>query len=183
MTSVEFNNSSEEAKKKGVTWIEGSPYPMPYAPFEPKVLFRLWGNPGEYGAIERDVTDLRFMQRSNQEVLAKIVIERAMRIRTYNENFQNESTEEFKKIILSAHNIIFIGFAFHKQNLDVLGLSPNLLRLETQIYGTAYGLSNQELAEKMEVIRRFINIPSPAIKTLHIYNAWPGFSKEEIYYS
>ena len=148
---------------------------MPYAPFEPKVLFRLWGIQ-EYGAIERDVTDLRFMQRSNQGV-SKIVIERAMRIRTYNENFQNESTEEFKKIITSAHNIIFIGFAFHKQNLDVLGLSPNLLRLETQIYGTAYGLSNQELAEKMEVIRRFLNIPSPAIKTLHIYNAWPGFSR------
>lgn len=178
MSFLEFNNSSDEAKKAKVTWIENSPRPMPYAPFKLEVLFRLWGNPGEYEAIERDLKDLRFTRTSDQDDLAKTVIERAMRIRTYTDNLENEYTSQFKKIIKDMPNIIFIGFAFHKQNLNVLGFGSEMLSWKTKICGTAYGLSNQELAEVKDRIFRYKDLPNSGFSSVFIYNYWDGIGKE-----
>jgi len=178
MTFVEFNYSSDETKKRKITWVDDSPRPMPYKPFQPEVLFRLWGKPGEYGAIHRDLQDLRFTRQEDQDDLAKTVIERALRIKIYKEESPNELTNHFKELITASRNIIFIGFAYHKQNLDVLGLGPNLLSYETNIFGTAYVFSNQEVLEKRDYIRKFINLPNSTHKTIHIYNVWEGFSEE-----
>lgn len=175
----EFNYSSTEDKEVDVTWIEGSPRPMPYKPYDPAILFRLWGGPGEYGATDMDVLTFRFGQESDQLDLAKIIVERAMRIKTYNENFKNEMTTKFRNIIKNAENIIFLGFAFHSQNLKVLGLGPNLISKHTKVYGTAYGLSNPELEEKRQIIRAFIDLPERVQIVVKIYNQWDGLDENK----
>lgn len=178
VTYYQFNHSQDESKRKNAIWIENSPQLMPYSPYEMKVLFRLWGKPGEYGAIEEDLKDLRFIRKSDQCNLAKVVVERAKRIKTYNESSGNELTQSFKETIGEASKIVFIGFGFHKQNLKALGFEPKLMSYRQRIYGTAYGFSSQELEEKIQLVRKSVDLPSSSIKTIHFYNQWQGLGSE-----
>lgn len=69
-------------------------------------------------------------------------------IKTFNEQIEDETAlKEIKTSVKSAENIIFLGFAFHRQNLDLLsvkGLSPHENREAKNIYGTAFKISGSD---------------------------------------
>lgn len=72
------------------------------------------------------------------------------RIKTFTESLDDEDkSEHISTLIKDAETLVFLGFAFHDQNLDLLG--ENVPKQEKQtairrVYGTAYNMSKSDQA-------------------------------------
>jgi len=72
-------------------------------------------------------------------------------IRTYNEGHPDEDVVRIRKTIDEADKIVFLGCAFHNQNLELLfGEAPTQSRAKT-IHGTCFGVSSRR---RDDLIRR-----------------------------
>jgi hypothetical protein len=67
----------------------------------------------------------------------------AKRIRTYTETSQH--AEDVKKLVSNARTIIFLGFGYIEENLELLG-PDQPSRSTVKIYGTAYKISEHDRA-------------------------------------
>ncbi|MBT5868651.1 MAG: hypothetical protein HOH38_07430 [Nitrospinaceae bacterium] len=68
-------------------------------------------------------------------------------IRTYTEQVEDEnSLVRIKRSITNANAIVFLGFAYHPQNMEILK-PDNIKELTTNIFGTAYGISDHGTKE------------------------------------
>lgn len=77
-------------------------------------------------------------------------------IRIIHEDIREEHTELIRGIVQDATMIIFLGFGYHKMNLDRLGI-PELNERQddgNRLWGTAYGLTRNE---KNEIVFRSNN--------------------------
>jgi len=87
------------------------------------------------------------------------LIKLAEQIKTFTEGTNPESSEiiAIRKSTAAAENIVFLGFAYHKQNLILI--SPNSLSPEkfgtTNYYGTALGISDSDCKSINEELRDF----------------------------
>ena len=54
-------------------------------------------------------------------------------------------TEEIIEIVKKAKKIFFLGFGYAEENLTAIGFDQPILSKEQRIYGTALGLTNQEI--------------------------------------
>lgn len=60
-------------------------------------------------------------------------------------NAKASQIESIRKCVQSASNLVFLGFAFHERNLQLLyGTEPSITN-ETKIYGSALGISDSNL--------------------------------------
>ncbi len=78
-----------------------------------------------------------------------------------------------KEQISKAKRIFFLGFGFAKENLEVLGI-PELLTSAQEIYGTAFGLTEKEIASvRMTLSQNFktksSQLKNPRIKNMNCY--------------
>jgi len=93
-------------------------------------------------------------------------------IRTFTEtvNLNDETYKKMYKFITEAERLIFLGFAYHAQNLQLLfqnGFSRNNMnhrerkypttRKPLEIYGTCYGLSDVDRLYVIEKLKRITN--------------------------
>lgn len=76
-------------------------------------------------------------------------------IHTFTERYEEEETlDSIRKTMTSAKIILFLGFAFHKQNMDLL--KPDLSEYTRNIYATAKGISDPNCAMLIaDLSRRF----------------------------
>lgn len=84
-----------------------------------------------------------------EEIERERLLESAKRIKTFTEGTDPESSEiaEIRRTVAAARNVLFLGFAFHKLNMQLLKLSgkrqpfPGISR----VFATAKGISNFDL--------------------------------------
>lgn len=77
------------------------------------------------------------------------------RIRTYTEQIKDASeVEEIREQVSTAGSIVFLGFAFHDQNLDLL--RPKTSQAARNIWGTAYGMSDSDIAVIQQQLLSFL---------------------------
>ncbi len=84
------------------------------------------------------------------------LIKAAEDIRTYSEQVKDKkSLDKIKDIIEVAEAIIFLGFAYHAQNIEILR-PPQKTRIKS-VFGTALGFSDPDLEEVRKLVQKFSN--------------------------
>lgn len=78
------------------------------------------------------------------------LIKLAARIKTYTEKMEEHETIEIKRLIQEADTLIFLGFAFHEQNMRLI--SPQQGSKANRIISTAFGIS----VDNAEVVRQYL---------------------------
>lgn len=89
----------------------------------------------------------------------------------YNNNIkiirEAENTKEVEdaiSLIEKARRIFFLGFGYAKENLDLLKL-PQILKRGVNVYGTAYGLTTNEILKIKNIFRPILDTD---LKYIHI---------------
>lgn len=78
----------------------------------------------------------------------------------YSKNLQiiyderKSKTEEIVELISNAQKIFFLGFGFAEENLAAIGLDRSIFKKEQRIYGTAQGLTEQEIVKNSYRLRK-----------------------------
>jgi len=81
----------------------------------------------------------------------------------YSENLQiiyderDVQTEDLINLISDANKIYFLGFGYAEENLEVLGFNQMILKREQRIYGTAFGMTDQEIRKYSYRLREHNN--------------------------
>jgi len=105
---------------------------------------------GTVGSLWNKNGDITFGKKPNRIDLINL----ALRIKTFSERTNMEGKKDgFQNFIREADRIIFLGFAYHKQNIDLLfdHLNNNdktnnrILSKNIVYYGTGYGISKNDL--------------------------------------
>jgi hypothetical protein len=93
----------------------------------------------------------------------KELLSHANKIKTYTEQFENElATREIRSLIQSASRLVFLGFAFHKQNMDLI--RPEKPARTQRVYASVHGISLSDQTEVHDDIRRLLRTnPAPTI--------------------
>lgn len=82
------------------------------------------------------------------------VIKLGANIRTYTEQVSdNEITAKIENFVQTAETIVFLGFAYHPQNMDLLNLGS--CRPTVRIFGTATAFSNADRDDVVTQLQRF----------------------------
>ena len=115
-----------------------------------------------YGTIDKlwdDRGNLTFGKTPNSEKLISL----AQNIKTFTESVDQEkdSNNRIQYLVERADRIIFLGFAYYEQNLDVLFKHPGTLYVLDKVpisenitcYGTGYGISDKDLGRIRETLR------------------------------
>lgn len=95
------------------------------------------------------------------------LIRLAGQIKTFTEGTDPEESDirEIRNQVANADTLVFLGFAYHKQNLDLLQLSPDLKNSRKRIhcYGTTVNISEADLnviTSELEKLHNAILIPN-----------------------
>lgn len=71
------------------------------------------------------------------------LIQMAESIRTYSEAFEPDSgLSEIKERLKNVDSVVFLGFGFHKQNMELLSIESELNRGSLKCFATRSGISN-----------------------------------------
>ncbi len=88
----------------------------------------------------------------------------APNIKTIYEVEDNPELEEAYTLIREAEHIFFLGFGYAKENLDLLKF-PQILKGGVKVYGTAYGLTPNEILKIKNIFRPILDTD---LKYIHI---------------
>jgi hypothetical protein len=92
-----------------------------------------------YGTMG-NIVSLRYGEKPNEQILVNL----SDKIKTFTESISNEN-QEYENIVsmtCSAEQVVFLGFAYHKQNLTLL--FPDISKTKFHCYGTGLGISDSE---------------------------------------
>jgi len=114
---------------------------------------------GTVGELWNDMGNLTFGETPNPRQLISL----AQNIKTFTESRDQEkdSSNRIQYLVERADRIIFLGFAYYEQNLDVLFKHPGALYVLDGVpisenitcYGTGYGISDNDLDRLRETLR------------------------------
>lgn len=120
-------------------------------------IHRPYGIAGALPWQKDGVADMEFGLGSPNQ-LAKVATE----IRTFTERVQEgEELDAMKSAISSADRIVFLGFAFHRQNVELIGTA---VQPHTHVMGTVHGISGSDVSIISQDLHRFFGV-----------NQTPGF--------
>jgi hypothetical protein len=75
------------------------------------------------------------------------------KIKTFSEtNIENK--EKIQQICTNANKIIFLGFGYHKSNLELLFSDEKNDLIEKEIYGTGLGISDNDIKYLIREVKR-----------------------------
>ncbi|QOG21735.1 hypothetical protein [Bradyrhizobium sp. SEMIA] len=76
-------------------------------------------------------------------------------IKTYTEQIEEQEVlYKMRAAVQEAECVVFLGFAYHKQNMALLE-PPGHERKRKQVYGTAYGMSDSDVSEVADELGSF----------------------------
>ena len=82
------------------------------------------------------------------ELHPESLLENARQIKTFTEGTDPESSEicEIREAVATSTNLLFLGFAFHRLNMQLIGPEPTSMDdiSEKRAFATAYGLSKSD---------------------------------------
>lgn len=88
----------------------------------------------------------------------------ASRIRVYTEQMDERSDlVEMRTALANAKTIVFLGFGFHQQNMQIIDLNSEAARLNADVYATAFGESGPSVETIRDRIQRAL---MPALLTM-----------------
>lgn len=96
----------------------------------------------------------------------------AQKIRTYTEKCETKDVEEIRKLIECSEHIIFLGFAFHPQNMSLL--QPDEIKRyakQKNIYFTSYGMSENDAATINASLKQFFTRHSGGYTAANVTSA------------
>jgi hypothetical protein len=87
---------------------------------------------------------------SEQDVILAATI-----LKTFTEGVDPNSTEidQLRSVVKNANQLVFLGFAYHRLNLDLLIGGPGAIQREGPILGTAHGISSPDREEIVREVR------------------------------
>ncbi len=151
-----------------------------FSPWEPHVLFRLWGEVGTHGMDPRDFDSNRsVLTEEARSEIVKRFIEAAKDIKIYSKVLEAHKSREYLEDLMKAKRIYFLGFGYHEQNLLALGLKKGVLSEDTQILGTAYDMNDREMQDIHSRLAKSIGwknrgFTGPADEVVRLANKWDG---------
>lgn len=102
---------------------------------------------GTVGSLSWQEGDSSTIKEFGGEIQTQQLIQYAQRIRTFTEGAHSEPISYLKSKMKSAERLIFLGFAFHRLNMDLLSLSDTEQfdnSTEIDCYATAYETSKSD---------------------------------------
>ena len=99
------------------------------------------------GGLDR----IEFGAMPNSQSLVKI----AAQIKTFTEGTDPNASnvEKIRNHVKTADRLVFLGFAYHRQNLELLRLSNQRTKRAIRCYGTTFGISDADLEEIMSELQ------------------------------
>jgi len=126
-------------------------------------ILRPYGSVGELAINSAGIPGIPFGSASVD------LLERAAQIKTFTEQVEDEaSLNEISDAIKNAETLVFLGFAFHPQNMELLKSGAGTVASK-RIFATAYGISKSDCEVIENDIEKMIALPSENIKT-HLRN-------------
>lgn len=115
-------------------------------------IIRPYGSVGEWSSTNTRKEGVVAFAEENMDLFTI-----SKKIKTFSEQLEeSDELKELRSLISNAEIVVFLGFAFHRQNM-------NLMRLEQQdiaakrVYATAFGISPPDCAVLKEEIQQFFN--------------------------
>jgi hypothetical protein len=104
------------------------------------------------------------------ELDSRRLIKMANSIRTYSETVEEDANlEGYKREVGSADKIVFMGFGFHQQNMDLLSVPLGFERATARCYATIDGISEPRLELCKEQVSQTMGLISPDGLFFHSY--------------
>ncbi|MFA6357390.1 MAG: hypothetical protein WCY09_01795 [Candidatus Omnitrophota bacterium] len=148
-----------------------------FTPVTFRDLFPLYDKVGTFGASEADFGVSQFINDQSRSTFAKEIIERAKMIRISHELPLEK--EDYREIFQKAKRVYFLGFAYHEQNIQALGLDKGNygtpLSHDIEIHGTAVGKTKKQIDDIKSYIASFSRPP----EKINIKNKWDGIDDKE----
>jgi len=79
------------------------------------------------------------------------------------DDHNNLALEEAPKLMAAAKRIFFLGFGYAEENLEILQL-PKKDEANTMVYGTAFGLTENERGNKRGILRRVMELSADSVE-------------------
>ena len=116
---------------------------------------------GQVGVLPELGTGKETQIKFGAAVQAHVLSGVSQRIMTFSEHHKDaQQLETVKKVLKRTEQIVFLGFAYHQQNLELLNSSWNYGR--PRIYGSALNISSNDTdVIRTELINIFCNDGSP----------------------
>jgi hypothetical protein len=103
------------------------------------VMHRPYGSIGKLPWLGRERPHVQFGRAGPKDIASA-----AGQVRTFTEQIEEgEALNAMRKAISSADRIVFLGFGFHRQNIELIAQG---VPKHCEIFGTAHGLSNDAKA-------------------------------------
>ncbi len=107
-------------------------------------IYHPYGDVGSLPWINQDETTMGFGEEPNGEQLLRL----SNRIKTFTEGTDSESSEivEIRKHMGSANRVVFLGFAFHPQNMELIapGHVDETVKGNIHHFATTFGFSHND---------------------------------------
>jgi len=87
------------------------------------------------------------------------------RIRTFTESDALYDKGKLSQALTEASLIMFLGFGFHPQNLELIALSANQQLRRTKVLATVFGVDGANLPELRSTIHRVLRVADDMIET------------------
>lgn len=125
-------------------------------------IYHPYGTVGDLPWQEKNQFDITF----GKEITADQLLEQTNKIKTYSEQTaEQETLNAIRQEIRTANTLIFLGMAYHKQNLDLL--MPEAETKVRKIYGTSFGISESNKEIHKTELRPFLDSTGKAVD--HVY--------------
>ena len=105
----------------------------------------------------------------------------ANRIRTYTEVKDDEARENIDALVQDAETWIFLGFAFHEQNLRLIKSGGTRLAKAKRVYATALGMSDSDVNITPGRILDFFTTASQVPLKLHLDQSIHDFTCAKLF--
>jgi hypothetical protein len=72
---------------------------------------------------------------------------------------EGERLGEFRSLIAGAHKLVFLGFAYHPQNIALLRNASDEQTETRRVIGTAYGMPESDREVVVSDLQSFVRVP------------------------
>lgn len=107
---------------------------------------------GSLGALEETDFGRAWPQRLSGEAIMKI----SGQLRTFTEALAGEERSAIKRAMEKATRLVFLGFGFHQQNMELLKPTKSDI---SEFRATVLGLSRNDQAEVLNQLVQFVHVP------------------------
>lgn len=128
-------------------------------------IYHPYGTVGDLPWQEKNQFEITF----GKEINAQQLYEQTKKIKTYSEQTEEQETlNEIKNEVQNAQTLIFLGMAYHEQNLNLL--MPDGKANTRRVFGTSLGISESNREIHKSELRRFLGDVGREMNHVYLQN-------------